>query len=212
VTITGDKGILISLEGIDGAGKTTLAARLREFFSARTAVVSLREPGGTRVSEQLRRFLLDNANQDILQPTEAFLYAAARAQVVEERIRPALNEGRMVLLDRYTDSTLAYQGYGRGLDIGFLRRLNALCSRGIVPELTLLLDLDPQTSRSRQTQVADRLEGQGEAFLARVREGYLCLAAREPARIKRLDAGARPEQVFEAALQAIGAVFPGYGL
>lgn len=204
--MTGYKGSLITLEGIDGAGKTTLAEGLKGKFSPRKAVTLLREPGGTRVSEAIRRFLLDSANQDIKETTEAFLYAAARAQVVVERVRPALESGELVILDRYTDSTLAYQGYGRGLDIDFLHALNTLCSQGLVPELTLLLDLDPLLSVRRQTGTADRLEEAGAAFLTRVREGYLQLAAAEPQRIKLIDARQTPEQVLAQATEYIARI------
>jgi dTMP kinase len=203
------QGTLVSLEGIDGAGKTTLITALEKAFSSRWDTVTFREPGSTRVSEEIRRFLLNNANQDILSSTEAFLYAASRAQVVEECVAPALAAGKLVFLDRYIDSTVAYQGYGRGLDIGFLHQLNGLCSRKIMPQLTLLLDIAPQASRMRQEHAADRLEEQGLAFLGRVRDGYLRLAEAEPERILVLDAARPPEQVLEAAQARVEGILAG---
>jgi dTMP kinase len=197
------KGILISLEGIDGAGKTTLTKTLLDIFSARCAVAAFREPGGTKVSEQIRRLLLDCRNGDMLGSTEAFLYAASRAQVVEECVLPALEAGKIVFLDRYIDSTIAYQGYGRGLSLDFLYQLNQLCSRQLVPQLTLLLDIDPRAGQMRQQHPADRLEKQGEAFLARVRAGYLRLAAAEPRRIAVLDARQAPETLLREAREKI---------
>ncbi|MEN6351632.1 MAG: dTMP kinase [Syntrophomonas sp.] len=183
------KGIFISFEGIDGCGKSSIIESLLSYLD-KYKIVSLREPGGTHISEKIREMLLDVKNEAMVPRTEAFLYAAARSQVVEEIIRPALGEGAIVLADRYLDSTLAYQGYGRGLDIQFLKELNQLCTGGLMPDLTLLLDLNPEVGKKRKKKdIPDRLEKEGISFQNKVRAGYLDLARHEPYRIKVLDAG-----------------------
>lgn len=199
------KGWFITLEGIDASGKSTLAAGLKEYMTQKGwPLTCLREPGGTRISEKIRLLLLDTANTGIRPWTEAVLYGAARRQLVEERIKPALDEGEIVLADRYTDSTLAYQGYGRGLEIKRLEELNEICTGGIKPDLTLLLDLEPARARGRQTgQPSDRLEQEGCGFQERVRDGYLELADQYPERIQVIDASRSPEEVMEMALLII---------
>ncbi len=184
------RGRFISLEGIDGCGKTTLREQLYDCLKDKYEILVLREPGGTEVSEKIRDMLLDVRNVGIMPRTEAFLYAASRSQLVEEMIMPALQEGKIVIADRFMDSTIAYQGYGRGLDIQFLRELNKLCTGGLKPDLTLLLDIDPEEGQRRRNQdVPDRLEKEGLAFQSRVRDGYLALQRAEPDRIKLLDGG-----------------------
>ncbi len=182
------KGLFISLEGIDGSGKTTLIQYLQDQLAA-YPLLSIREPGGTAISERIRELLLNVDNIQIYARTEAILYAAARCQVVDQLIRPALDEGKLVLADRYLDSTMAYQGYGRGLDLQFLSTLNQLCTRGLLPDATFLLDIAPEVCESRrQNEQADRLEKEGREFQARVREGYLQLARKEPQRFYVIDA------------------------
>ncbi|MEQ8176202.1 MAG: dTMP kinase [Syntrophomonadaceae bacterium] len=199
------KGCFITLEGIDASGKSTLAAGLKEYMTGKDwPLVSLREPGGTRISEKIRQLLLDTANAGMKPWTEAVLYGAARRQLVEERIKPALDSGSIVLADRYTDSTLAYQGYGRGLEMKRLQELNDICSGGIKPDLTLLLDIEPARARDRQAgQPSDRLENEGLEFQEKVRNGYLELAGRYPERIRLIDASRSPEEVMETALLLI---------
>lgn len=198
------KGIFVSIEGIDGSGKTTLKQELIAHFSGQMEVMGIREPGGTRVSEEIRRILLDGENHSMLPRTEALLYAAARSQVVEELIRPALESGTMVIADRYMDSTIAYQGYGRGLDFQFLSSLNQLCTGGLSPDLTLLLDLDTYIARSRTLhKPGDRLEGEGLAFQQRVRRGYLDLFAAQPERIRLLEASQSKEALLRQAVAMI---------
>jgi len=194
------KGIFISLEGIDGCGKTTLKEHLLALMVSNYEVIGIREPGGTLISEKIRDMLLDVRNDGIIGKTEALLYAAARSQLVEEVIRPALSQGKIVIADRYMDSTIAYQGYGRGLDMKFLEDLNRLCTGGLKPDLTLLLDIDPQEGQSRRKKdVPDRLEKEGIEFQDRIRYGYLKLWEKEPLRIKRLDASRTiQELVLEA--------------
>ncbi len=197
------QGLFISLEGVDGSGKTSLRDWLVEKMPE-IEVVSVREPGGTAISERIRAMLLDVRNQGMTSSTEAFLYAAARSQLVEEIIKPVLSTGKVVIADRYIDSTVAYQGYGRGLDVDFLNTLNELCTGGLKPDLTLLLDLDPlEGQRRRGAAVPDRLEKEGLEFQDRVRHGYLELARLEPQRIKVIDASKNLNQVGEEALQLI---------
>jgi len=203
------RGIFISLEGIDGSGKTTLKENLLTLLAGKHQVVGIREPGGTVISEKIRDMLLDVGNDGIIGKTEALLYAAARSQVVEEIIRPALAQGTIIIADRYMDSTIAYQGYGRGLDIEFLQDLNRLCTGGLKPDLTLLLDIDPDEGQSRRKRdVPDRLEKEGLDFQARIRAGYLQLWEQEPLRIKKLDASRTIDEMTQAAMKIIISLFP----
>lgn len=198
------RGRFISIEGIDGAGKTTLKEHLLNYLKGKYELITVREPGGTTVSEKIRDMLLDVRNEGILPKTEAMLYAAARSQVVEEIISPALNSGKIVIADRYMDSTIAYQGYGRGLDIDFLKELNVLCTGGVKPDLTILLDIDPfEAQKRRKKDIPDRLEKEGIRFQGRVREGYIKLWKEEPFRIKLLDGNCRVEELFSEAIQQI---------
>lgn len=184
-------GLFITLEGIEGSGKTTQASRLCKLLRQRGyAVLLTREPGGTPLAEQLRHVLLANTAEPIAAETEAFVIFAARRQHVNQVIVPALRKGMVVLCDRFVDSTLAYQGYARGLDIKTLRTLNAWATGGLAPDLTLLFDLSVSTGlrrrrgdRSRQ----NRLDREAQRFHQRVRSGFLQLARREPRRIKIID-------------------------
>lgn len=197
-------GKFISLEGIDGCGKTTLRDQLYDYYKEKYEILVLREPGGTEVSEKIRDMLLDVRNIGIKSRTEAFLYAAARSQLVEEMILPALQAGKIVIADRFMDSTLAYQGYGRGLDIGFLEELNRLCTGGLKPDLTLLLDIEPEEGQKRRNkETPDRLEIEGLEFQSRVRAGYLEIQANEPERVKLLNGGTSIVEVREQALRYI---------
>lgn len=198
------RGVFISLEGIDGCGKTTLKEMLLAQLREKYPVIGIREPGGTVISEKIRDMLLDVRNDGIIGKTEALLYAAARSQLVEEVIRPALTQGKIIIADRYLDSTIAYQGYGRGLELAFLEDLNRICTGGLKPDLTLLLDIDPREGQQRRRQeIPDRLEQEGLEFQTRIRDGYLELWSQEPDRIKRLDARRTPA---ELAVEAIGLI------
>jgi dTMP kinase len=203
-----NKGLFISLEGIDGSGKTSLAGHIKEQLTLRGHnVLTVREPGGTLISEKIRSMLLDVKNAGILPQTEALLYAAARSQVVQEIIRPGLERGEMVLADRYLDSTLAYQGYGRGLDLKYLTQLNQLCTGGLLPQLTLLLDVDPAKAAARRKKdIPDRLEKEGLEFQSKVRQGYLEIARQQPQRIKIIDAGKPLEQVIAQVEPYLGLI------
>ena len=178
-------GRFIVLEGIDGCGKTTQIQHLVEWLPNSglmpkgAAVVCTREPGGTPLGRSIRELLLHTSDQEAPAPTaELLLYAADRAQHVETLIRPALERGDWVISDRFSGSTLAYQGDGRGLDASTIRDLERIATAGVTPDLTLWLDLPiAESLRRRQTQTADRIEAEGTAFLARVAEGFRSLAA-----------------------------------
>ncbi len=198
--------MLITIEGVDGAGKTTLVSGLAAALEAQgRPVVVLREPGGVEVSERIRALLKDPA-LDVDPRAEALLYAAARAQLVAESLRPLLAAGRTVLLDRFVDSSLAYQGAARGLGVAEVAAINAFATGGLKPDRTLLLRIDPSRGRARterRAEAADRLELEGAPFFAAVAEAYDALAAAEPERFVVLDAAAPPEAVLAAALQAL---------
>ena len=186
----GTGGLFLTFEGPEGAGKSTqLAALVRHLHGAGRAVTETREPGGTLLGTQVRRVVLDPELEMGPLP-EFLLYSASRAQLVTEVIRPALARGEAVVCDRYADSTLAYQGYGRGLDLDFLSRVTAEATGGLVPDLTVLLDLDPALGLARAARRGrpDRLEGADLAFHTRVRTGFLALATAEPGRFVVLDA------------------------
>ena len=199
-------GRLVTIEGLDGAGKTTLAAGLVAALAARgVEAVLLREPGGVALSERIRALVKDPALR-VGGAAEALLYAAARAQLVEERVRPLLDEGRWVLLDRFVDSSLAYQGAARGLGVDRVRELNRFATGGLVPDRTLLLALDPAVGRARlagRGEEPDRLEAEDAAFFARIAAAYADLAREEPERIRVIDAGGAEPAVLAAALAAL---------
>jgi dTMP kinase len=188
------RGLFITFEGGEGSGKSTQLTRLAAALRAEGLdVLETLEPGGTAIGQEVRRVLLDPAHRAMAPDAELFLYEASRAQLTAEVIRPALARGQTVLCDRFTDSTVAYQGYGRGLDLGLIRRLNQVAAAGLVPDCTLLLDADPAVglARVRLRTPADRMEGEVAAFHQRVREGFLAIARGEPERVVVLDA-ARP--------------------
>lgn len=200
-------GRLITIEGLDGAGKTTLARTLSDALRARGAgeVVLLREPGGVAAAERIRALVKDPELR-VGARAEALLYAAARAQLVEEAIRPALARGAWVLLDRFVDSSLAYQGAGRALGVEPVRAINAFATGDLRPDRTLLLEIDPALGRTRQDgrgEAPDRLEREADAFFAAIAAAYTRLAAAEPERIRVLQASAPPERVAAQALAAL---------
>jgi dTMP kinase len=200
-------GRLITIEGLDGAGKTTLATALADALRARGVedLALLREPGGVAAAERIRALVKD-PDLHVGARAEALLYAAARAQLVEEAIGPALARGAWVLLDRFVDSSLAYQGAGRALGIEPVRAVNAFATGELEPDRTLLLAIDPALGRARQDgrgEAPDRLEQEPEAFFAAIAGAYAQLAAAEPERIRVLQADAPPEQVVAQALAAL---------
>ena len=192
--------MLITVEGVDGAGKSTLIAGLAE---ALEPVTVLREPGGVEVSERIRSLLADPSLR-VDPRAEALLYAAARAQLVAEQLRPLLEAGTTVLLDRFVDSSLAYQGAGRGLGVDEIRALNAFATGGLRPDRTLLLRIDPSMGLGRiSDRPADRLEREDGAFFAAIARAYDELAAAEPDRFAVIDASQPPERVLADALAAL---------
>jgi dTMP kinase len=225
-------GRLITIEGLDGAGKTTLAEGLTRELAERyarggggqgdrsgrgdpgdgangnagRAVELLREPGGVRLSERIRELVKDPGLAPVDARAEALLYAAARAQLVRERVRPLLERGALVLLDRFVDSSLAYQGAGRELGVEQIRAINRFATGDLTPDRTLLLCVSPRSGRARQSTRGDgpdRMELEGEGFFARIDAAYRDLAREEPQRIVALDAELPPEQVLRDALAAI---------
>lgn len=194
---------LITIEGIDGAGKSTLAASLAERLPN---AVLLREPGGVALAERVRSVVKDPSLR-VGARAEALLYAAARAQLVEEAVRPALERGETVLLDRFIDSSLAYQGVGRGLGVEAVRAINDFGSGGLVPDRTLLVRIDPAVARARadgRGEAPDRLEAEGDGFFAAIAAAYDELAAAERERFVVLDGTRTPEELVEDAVRALG--------
>lgn len=218
------QGAFITLEGIEGSGKTTQLARLGKFLREKGyRVVETREPGGTPLAEQIREIMLNVPNhmpseqltarltERMTPEGEAALVFAARAQHVTHVIKPSLKDGAIVLCDRFSDSTLAYQGYARGLDIRTLKTLNRFATGGLTPDLTLLLDLPVETGlarRRRHEAEQNRLDRETRQFHNRVRKGFLDLAAHEPRRIKLVDAAADPDRIT-ADVAAIVKIFLG---
>jgi dTMP kinase len=209
------QGLFITLEGPDGSGKSTLAGRLVDRLKEQGAsVVFTREPGGTPVGEALRRIILDPAS-DLADQTEVLLYAASRAQNVEQVIRPALAAGQVVVAERFVDSSLAYQGYALGRGVEAVRQVNAFATGGLAPDLTLLLDVAPEVGLARvgrraDGEAGDRIERRKPDYHRRVREFYLALAKEEPGRIRvvRTD-GRAPGEVEEALWAEVVQHFPG---
>jgi dTMP kinase len=201
-----NRGLLITIEGLDGAGKTTLATALQSALAdAGIDVRLLREPGGVHASERMRDLVKD-PTLEIGARAEALLYAAARAQLVEEALEPLLASGTWVLLDRFVDSSLAYQGGGRELGIDPVRAINDFGTGGLRPDRTLLLKLNPAEGRERsrtRAEPVDRLEREQDAFFSRIADAYDELAAAEPERFCVLDASAAPDDVLAAARAAL---------
>jgi len=204
------RGSFITLEGIEGSGKTTQAAILAQALRSRgRKVMVTREPGGTRAGELVRAIFLDRSIS--LEGTaELLLVLADRAQHVREKLRPALEGGQIVISDRYSDSTIAYQGYGRGLDLKLVRELNRVASDDVIPDLTILLDCDAETGLLRTktraenaVRVADRFEGELIEFHQRVREGFRMIARDEPLRIVLLDSARETNQVSADVLRLV---------
>lgn len=191
------RGLFVTLEGGEGSGKDTqvelLAAKLKLLG---VNFIEVREPGGTRISEMIRSLLLDPKNTDMLCETELLLFEAARTQIVGEKIEPALVAGINVLANRFFDSSTAYQGFGRGINRGSVASLNHFAARGVKPDLTIYLDIDPVVALARATKDgADRIERAGIEFHQRVREGFLWCADKEPNRFKVIDASGTIEEV-----------------
>lgn len=209
----GARGVFVSLEGVDGSGKSTQAAILRDLLAQGGAdVVSLREPGGTAISEKVRALVLDPANAEMCDECELLLYEASRAQLVRQVVEPALAVGDVVVCDRFLDSTFAYQAAGRGLDAGLVRRANELGSCGFLPDRTVVFDIDPARALARATRGgADRLERSGLALQERVRAAYLELAREQPGRVRVVDAAGTVGEVTGRLVACLADLLPGLG-
>lgn len=188
--------MFITFEGVEGVGKSTHTKLLKEYFqSIGKEVLLLREPGGTHLSEKIREILLNPKTGDISPVAELLLYESARAELMKTVLRPSLEEGKVVILDRFIDSTLAYQGYGRGISLKFIETLNKEVSRSIVPDITFLIDLPVEEGLKRALKNAesegrtgpDRLEAESNDFHRKVRDGFLEIAKNNPKRVKVLD-------------------------
>ncbi len=199
-------GIFISFEGIDFSGKSEqcrrLLARLHEAGYAHAEL--LREPGGVEIAEAIRQIVLDARHAGLNERTEILLYSAARAQITSERILPALAAGKIIIADRFVDSTTAFQGHGRQIDLEFVQAVNHFATRGVLPQLTLLLDISLEEAEARQRRAGiakDRLENEGREFHERVRAAYLAMAQAEPQRFVVLNGA----QSFDALAEQISA-------
>ncbi len=206
------RGIFITIEGPEGAGKTTQARLLYERLRDRYPVLYTREPGGTPIGERIRTLLLDEAHREMRPETEMLLFAASRAQFVADVVEPALREGRVVLSERYVDASIAYQGVGRGLGVDVVRHVNEAATRGLMPDLTILLDVDPSVGLARARDAAgkegrrgrgDRLEQEDLSFHARVRAGFLTIAREEPDRVHIVDGGRAQQTVHDEIVERV---------
>lgn len=191
------KGLFITFEGADGCGKTTQLMLLAKYLKAQgREVVVTREPGARGLGEKIREILL-NYDGEVSSRAEAFMFLADRAQHIDVIVNPAIKSGKIVLCDRHTDSSVAYQGYGRRLDIDEIKRLNFIATNGKKPDMTLIFDIDVETSMARVGDTKDRMESAGIEFFNRVRNGYLEIAKQEPNRVKVLDASMSIEEIHK---------------
>jgi len=197
------KGLFITFEGVDGCGKTTQINLLSQYLIKRGYEVLLtREPGGKGLGEKLREILL-NYDGEVSDRCESFLFLADRAQHIDVIVNPAVEQGKIVLCDRHTDSTVAYQGYGRGLDIDTINSLNNLATNGKRPDLTFVFDIDTETSMKRVGKNQDRMESAGIEFQTKVRNGYLKIANQEPERVKVIDSTKSIEEIHKQVIDII---------
>ncbi|MCH5585828.1 dTMP kinase [Shimazuella sp. AN120528] len=201
------KGMFITFEGIEGVGKSTQIAKLYEYLSVDHPVIQVRDPGGTKIGTEIRKVLLDpSIKEPFSRFAELFLYAASRAQLMEQVVIPALKEGKIVLCDRFIDSTVAYQAYGAGIPLDDVRQINRLAIREYVPHRTYLLDLPLSVSQKRigmRSSGKDRMEQKSLAFHGRVRNGYLAIAEENKERIMLIDATKSKKTIFEEIVRDI---------
>lgn len=200
------KGLFITVEGTDGAGKSTQIELLADYIkkSGREALVT-REPGGTAISEKIRDIILDVKNLEMADTAEALLYAASRAQHIDEKIKPALKKGTVVICDRFTDSSIAYQGYARGTDVRLIEEINSYAVGGCIPDITLFFDIRPEIGilRKESSKTLDRIENEKIDFHYKVYNGYKELLKKYPERIKRIDAEKSIDEIHKDVIKII---------
>ena len=199
-----NRGKFITFEGCEGCGKSTQVKLFNEYLTKNQIPhIFTREPGGEKISEEIRRILLDANNKEMTDECEALLYAASRVQHLSDRVEPALQQGKLVICDRYVDSSLAYQAYARGLGVDFVSKINAFALTKYLPDVTIFIDLTPEAAflRKHGADENDRLEQAGMAFHQRVYEGYKALAEQEPDRIVAVDGNKTPQEIFADVLQ-----------
>ncbi len=200
-------GKFITFEGSEGSGKSTQAEMVLGYLKTRKMpVLLLREPGGVKISENIRKLLLDVNNAGMGDECETLLYMAARAQMVKEILEPELKSGKIILCDRFLDSTLAYQGYGNGINIKIIEQLGLFATKGLSPDLTILFDITTQKGLSRAGAEKDRIESRPLEYHQRVRTGYLDLAKQHPGRIKVIKVDGNKEEIFKKVKLQIDAL------
>lgn len=200
------RGKFITFEGCDGCGKSTQLRLLSEYLTENGIPhIFTREPGGGKISEAIREILLSGKNMEMTDACEALLYAAARVQHLSDRVEPALQEGKLVICDRYVDSSMAYQAYGRGLGAEFIGQINGYALKHYTPDVTVFIDLTPEAAflRKHGADENDRLEQAGMAFHKRVYEGYKTLAKECPERVVSIDGNQTPQEIFEAVVKTL---------
>lgn len=200
------RGKFITFEGCDGCGKSTQLKMLSKYLTENDIPhVFTREPGGGKISEQIREILLNGKNSEMTDECEALLYAASRVQHLQDVVEPALKEGKLVICDRYVDSSIAYQAYGRNLGVEFISKINAYALENYLPNVTVFIDLSPKAAflRKHGADENDRLEQAGMAFHERVYEGYLALAKDNPNRVARVDGAGTPEEIFKEVVRIL---------
>ncbi len=192
------KGKFITFEGSEGSGKSTQIELVRSYLKKKKkSVLFVREPGGVKISEKIRNILLDIKNIKMSDECETLLYMAARAQLVEEVIAPALKEGKIVLCDRFLDSTIAYQGYGNGIDVAGIKEIGRFATKDIRPNITFFFDIDAKKGLSRISRKKDRIERRAITYHNRVRKGYGAIARSDPGRVKLIDASQSKEEIYK---------------
>lgn len=200
------RGKFISFEGSEGSGKSTQAGLVFSYLQKKNVpVILLREPGGVKISEAIRGLLLDVKNTDMTKESETLLYMASRAQMVEEVLKPALKAGKVVLCDRYLDSTIAYQGFGNGVDIQAIKKIGEFATQSVSPDLTLLFDIQTEKGLARTNAVKDRIELRSLSYHRRVRKGYLQLAKENPKRFRVIKVNKAKEEIFEIVREYVDA-------
>ena len=198
------KGKFITFEGSEGSGKSTQIGLVRAYLKKKKKLILfIREPGSVKISEKIRNILLNVKNAKMGDECETLLYMAARAQLVEEVIKPALKKGKIVLCDRFLDSTVAYQGYGSGVDIAAIKKIGRFATQGIQPDITFFFDIDAKKGLSRINRKKDRIELRAIHYHNKVRKGYATIARKEPGRVKLIDANKSKEKIFEVVRKHI---------